>query len=164
MPDIHKSLTVSLPYRAGAQTACWLSRPAAECTCSAIWYITTHSVTGECFQFSPITKCAVQGLRLRVQCSWFSSYSCVCIQGDHLPHGGSAMQGWYKSCMVIVTPCRSDLSAAGLSPLSHLSDGRLTLALVRQCSILDYLRFLALIPRKGAAIYVSVSCNMISGN
>ena len=55
----------------------------------------------------------------------------------------------YKSVMVIVTPCRSDLSTKGLSPLSHLSDGRLTLALVKSCSVLQYLRFLALIPKTG---------------
>ena len=59
------------------------------------------------------------------------------------------VQGEYKSVMIIVTPCRSDLSAEGLSPLSHLADGRLTLALVKRCSIAQYLRFLALIPRTG---------------
>ena len=65
----------------------------------------------------------------------------------------SLMQGEYKSVMVIVTPCRSDLSAEGLSPLSHLADGRLTLALVRRCSVASYLRFLALIPRTGAMVF-----------
>ena len=43
------------------------------------------------------------------------------------------MQGWYKSCMIIVTPCRSDVSplkyhmclieshnlSSGLSPVTH---------------------------------------------
>ena len=61
-------------------------------------------------------------------------------------------QGEYKSVMIIVTPCRSDLSARGLSPLSHLADGRLTLALVRRCSIAQYLRFLIAIPRTGGLL------------
>lgn len=62
----------------------------------------------------------------------------------------------YKSVMVIVTPCRSDLSTKGLSPLSHLADGRLTLALVKSCSILSYLRFLAAIPKTGVLLTWSV--------
>ena len=52
--------------------------------------------------------------------------------------------------MLIVTPCRSDMSAAGLSRYAHLADGRLHLALVRACSVPQYLQFLALIPRMGA--------------
>ena len=65
-------------------------------------------------------------------------------------------QGVYKSVMVIVTPCRSDLSTKGLSPLSHLADGRLTLALVKSCSVLSYLRFLAAIPKTGALLLLMV--------
>ena len=52
--------------------------------------------------------------------------------------------------MVAVSPCRSDMSARGLAPWAHLADGRLTLMLVRDCSRLQYLRFLASIPRAGA--------------
>lgn len=52
--------------------------------------------------------------------------------------------------MVAVSPCRSDMSARGLAPWAHLADGRLTLMLVRDCSRLQYLRFLAAIPRAGA--------------
>lgn len=51
--------------------------------------------------------------------------------------------------MAIVTPCRSDLSPAGLSPHSHLADGRIRLVLVRKCSQIDYLRFLTSIPKTG---------------
>ena len=59
-------------------------------------------------------------------------------------------QGRYKSVMVAVSPCRSDMSRRGLAPWAHLADGRLTLVLVRDCSILQYLRFLTSIPRFGA--------------
>ena len=52
--------------------------------------------------------------------------------------------------MVVVSPCRSDMSAHGLAPWAHLADGRLTLVLVRECSTLRYLRFLTSIPRRGA--------------
>ena len=59
-------------------------------------------------------------------------------------------QGRFKSVMVVVSPCRSDMSAQGLAPWAHLADGRLTLVLVRECSTLQYLRFLISIPRHGA--------------
>lgn len=59
-------------------------------------------------------------------------------------------KGRYKSVMVAVSPCRSDMSRRGLAPWAHLADGRLTLVLVRDCSILQYLRFLTSIPRFGA--------------
>jgi len=54
--------------------------------------------------------------------------------------------------MAIVTPCRSDMSPAGLSSGSHLSDGRIRLIMVKKCSQIHYLRFLASIPGKGAFI------------
>ena len=59
------------------------------------------------------------------------------------------VQGEFRSVMAVVTPCRSDLSPVGLSPGSHLADGRIRLILVRQCSHLDYLRFLISIPQTG---------------
>ena len=59
-------------------------------------------------------------------------------------------QGRFKSVMVVASPCRSDMSAQGLAPWAHLADGRLTLVLVRECSTLQYLRFLTSIPRHGA--------------
>lgn len=57
--------------------------------------------------------------------------------------------GSFKSIMAIVTPCRSDQSTLGLAPYSHLSDGRIQLVLVKECSILQYLQFLASIPQSG---------------
>lgn len=51
--------------------------------------------------------------------------------------------------MAVISPCRSDLSPVGLSPFSHLADGRIRLILVKQCSQWDYLRFLASIPKHG---------------
>ena len=61
------------------------------------------------------------------------------------------LQGSFKSIMAVVIPCRSDQSTLGLSPYGHLADGRLHLILVRNCSVLQYLRFLASIPQTGAA-------------
>ena len=61
------------------------------------------------------------------------------------------VQGRYKSVMVVVTSCRSDMSSKGLSPHGHLCDGRLHLVLVHASSRLQYLRFLASIPRDGAS-------------
>ena len=51
--------------------------------------------------------------------------------------------------MAIVTSCRSDMSPQGLSRNAHLADGRMHLVLVRKCSILQYLKFLSLIPTCG---------------
>lgn len=61
-------------------------------------------------------------------------------------------QGDYKGIMVVVTPCRSDRSTLGLLPYSHLNDGRLHVILIRSCSVLQYLRFLASIPQRGNSI------------
>ena len=63
------------------------------------------------------------------------------------------VEGDFKSVMAIVTPCRSDQSALGLSPYGHLSDGRIQMVLVHKCSVLQYLRFLAAIPRAGEPSY-----------
>ena len=62
----------------------------------------------------------------------------------------AAAQGKFKAVMVIVTPCRSDMSAGGLCRRAHLADGRCHLALVRACTVWQYLRFLSLIPHMGA--------------
>ena len=59
------------------------------------------------------------------------------------------MQGEFKSIMAIVTSCRSDMSPQGLSRNAHLADGRMHLVLVHKCSILQYLKFLSLIPTCG---------------
>ncbi|KAK9812251.1 hypothetical protein WJX73_007417 [Symbiochloris irregularis] len=63
--------------------------------------------------------------------------------------GWQVREGRYKSIMAVLMPCRSDRSTLGLAPYSHLADGRLQLILVRQCSRLQYLRFLASIPVSG---------------
>ena len=59
-------------------------------------------------------------------------------------------QGRFKGIMVAVTPCRSDMSAAGLAPGAHLCDGHAQLLLVRDVPRLTFLCFLASIPRGGA--------------
>ena len=51
--------------------------------------------------------------------------------------------------MAVVMPCRSDRSDSGLVPFAHMADGRIHLILVRKCSTLQYLKFLASIPRSG---------------
>lgn len=58
-------------------------------------------------------------------------------------------KGRFRSIMAIVTPCRSDLSPSGLSSGSHLADGRIRLIMVKECSQIQYLRFLASIPGNG---------------
>ncbi len=70
------------------------------------------------------------------------------VQGDW-----QHVEGDFKSVMAIVTPCRSDQSALGLSPYGHLSDGRVQMVLVHKCSVLQYLRFLAAIPKGGEPSY-----------
>ena len=67
-----------------------------------------------------------------------------------LEHGvWKTIEGRFKSIMAVVIPCRSDQSTLGLSPYGHLADGRLHLILVKDCSIMDYLRFLISIPQTG---------------
>ena len=64
-------------------------------------------------------------------------YCCACLQGE------------FKSIMAIVTSCRSDMSPQGLGRHAHLADGWMHLVLVHKCSILQYLKFLSLIPTCG---------------
>ncbi|CAL5222228.1 g4561 [Coccomyxa viridis] len=61
----------------------------------------------------------------------------------------TTIEGDFKSIMAIVTSCRSDMSPQGLSRNAHLADGRMHLVLVHKCSILQYLKFLSLIPTCG---------------
>ena len=68
---------------------------------------------------------------------------------QHACDRARSVQGRFKSIMAIVTSCRSDMSPAGLSRHAHLADGRMHLVLVHQCSILQYLKFLSLIPTCG---------------
>lgn len=51
--------------------------------------------------------------------------------------------------MAVVMPCRSDRSDSGLAPFAHMADGSIHLIMVRKCSVAQYLRFLASIPRNG---------------
>jgi hypothetical protein len=69
--------------------------------------------------------------------------------GTALPGGWRRLRGKYTSIMCAVTSCRSDRSTQGLAPCAHLADGRLVLVLVKECSRLQYLRFLLLLSRRG---------------
>jgi ceramide kinase len=51
--------------------------------------------------------------------------------------------------MLIVHPCRSDKTRAGMARHAHLADGRIKLVLVARCSPLQYLRFLLAMSRSG---------------
>ena len=55
----------------------------------------------------------------------------------------------FAGIMLVVMPCRSDKSAAGVARFGHLSDGALHLVLVRRCSRWAYLRFLLHLSRAG---------------
>ena len=48
----------------------------------------------------------------------------------------------FAGIMLVIMPCRSDKSTAGVARYGHLSDGNIHLVLVRRCSRLQYLRFL----------------------
>lgn len=63
--------------------------------------------------------------------------------------GWVTVEGEFSAIMAVVMPCRSDRSDSGLSPFAHMADGRIHLILVRKCSTLQYLKFLASIPRSG---------------
>jgi ceramide kinase len=53
------------------------------------------------------------------------------------------VEGEFLSVMLIVMPCLSDKTRHGMARYGHLADGRLKLVLVRRCSAVAYLRFLA---------------------
>ena len=63
--------------------------------------------------------------------------------------GWVTLEGEFNAIMAVVMPCRSDRSDSGLVPFAHMADGRIHLILVRKCSTLQYLKFLASIPRSG---------------
>jgi hypothetical protein len=46
--------------------------------------------------------------------------------------------------------CRNDKAPDGISTYAHLSDGRMDLILIKDCSRLEYLRQLLRLARKGA--------------
>ena len=70
------------------------------------------------------------------------------------------VQGRFKSIMAVITPCRSDLSKHGLAPSGHLSDGQITLVMVRECSRVQYLRFLSSIPQTGKSVQVGTDLDL----
>lgn len=55
----------------------------------------------------------------------------------------------FAGVMMVIMPCRSDKSAAGVARYGHLSDGNIHLVMVRRCSRLQYLRFLMTLSSKG---------------
>jgi ceramide kinase len=63
----------------------------------------------------------------------------------------TVLEGEWMSIMLIVQPCRSDKTPHGMARYGHLNDGRFTLVLVRRCSPLCYLKFLATMSSSGLA-------------
>lgn len=55
----------------------------------------------------------------------------------------------FAGIMMVIMPCRSDKSAAGVARYGHLSDGNIHLVMVRRCSRFQYLRFLMTLSSKG---------------
>ena len=55
----------------------------------------------------------------------------------------------FAGIMMVIMPCRSDKSAAGVARYGHLSDGNIHLVMVRRCSRLQYLRFLLTMSHQG---------------
>ncbi|KAK9866560.1 hypothetical protein WJX84_009195 [Apatococcus fuscideae] len=114
-----------------------------------VHYLPSRSSTGgklECQSSCAICAAAVEHEHPNLPD--FSRPSLSASQHSHASQW-QHQNGQYKSIMVIVSPCRSDMSPAGLSRYSHLSDGRITLVLVKRCSVLQYLRFMATIPYTG---------------
>lgn len=58
-------------------------------------------------------------------------------------------EGNWMSIMLIVQPCRSEKTPQGMARYGHLANGSFTLVLVRQCSMPQYLRFLASMSSNG---------------
>ncbi|GAB4813614.1 hypothetical protein N2152v2_000660 [Parachlorella kessleri] len=59
------------------------------------------------------------------------------------------VEGDFAGIMLVIMPCRSDKSAAGVAKYGHLCDGVVHLVLVRRCSRWQYLRFLLTMSNKG---------------
>ncbi len=66
-----------------------------------------------------------------------------------LPHGWRVAEGEFAAIMLVVLPCRSEKSAAGVARHGHLSDGALHLVMVRRCSRPALLAFLWRLSRRG---------------
>lgn len=61
---------------------------------------------------------------------------------SHRQRDWKAVEDDFAGVMLVIMPCRSDKSTAGVARYGHLSDGNIHLVLVRRCSRLQYLRFL----------------------
>eukprot|EP00798_Chlamydomonas_sp_ICE-L_P020658 gene20658-27444_t len=53
-----------------------------------------------------------------------------------------SVKGTYMSIMAVVMPCRSHMSKNGIVPDAHISDGRMHLVLLGQCSHINHFPFL----------------------
>ena len=60
-----------------------------------------------------------------------------------------SLEGSFMSIMIIVQPCKSEKTRYGMARHAHLANGVLTLVLVRKCSQLQFLRFLATMSSSG---------------
>ncbi|KAL4517220.1 hypothetical protein Ndes2437B_g06825 [Nannochloris sp. 'desiccata'] len=61
---------------------------------------------------------------------------------SHRQRDWKTVEDDFAGVMLVIMPCRSDKSTAGVARYGHLSDGNIHLVLVRQCTRLQYLRFL----------------------
>jgi diacylglycerol kinase family enzyme len=61
---------------------------------------------------------------------------------NHRQSDWTTVEDDFAGVMLVIMPCRSDKSTAGVARYGHLSDGNIHLVLVRRCSRLQYLRFL----------------------
>ena len=59
------------------------------------------------------------------------------------------VEGEFAGVMMVIIPCRSDKSKAGVCKYSHLSDGRIHLVMIKACSRWRYLQFLLRLSKEG---------------
>lgn len=59
------------------------------------------------------------------------------------------VEGQFAGIMLVIMPCRSEKSEAGVCKYSHLSDGRIHLVTIKACSRWRYLRFLLQLSKQG---------------
>ncbi|GAQ89220.1 Ceramide kinase [Klebsormidium nitens] len=73
------------------------------------------------------------------------------LVGEYKPKAlWRTLRGEYHSVAGAVMACRNDKAPDGISTFAHLSDGRMDLILIKDCSRLEYLRQLIRLARKGA--------------
>lgn len=66
-----------------------------------------------------------------------------------LPEEWKVVEGSFAGIMLVIMPCRSQKSSKGVARYGHLSDGNIHLVMVKQCSRLQYLRFLMRLSNSG---------------